>query len=252
MLLSAQAYRTESTVEARAAQLSVLKFSHSLVMFFHGHTSPVYSVAFSPDGKTLASASADTTVRLWNVASHQSMGPPLTGHTDVVFSVAFSPDGRTLASASFDKTVRLWDVATRRPLGDPLTGHSGTVVSVAFSPDGKTLASAVGDIRNGPDNTVQLWDVASRQPLGEPLTGHTHTVNSVAFSPDGKILASGSADGTVRLWDISADSWLERICRIANRNMTQAEWTSIMGTETPYQRTCPDLPPGVGAPVGAR
>ena len=160
-----------------------------------GHTSPVNSVAFSPDGKTLASGSADGTVRLWDVATRRQIGNNLTGGS-AVNSVAFSPDGKTLASGSADDTVRLWDVATGQQIGDPLTGHTGAVNSVAFSPDGKTLASG------SDDHTVRLWDVASLTGIAT-LTGHTGAVNSVAFSPDGKTLASGSDDDTVRLWDVA-------------------------------------------------
>ncbi len=125
-----------------------------------GHTDPVESVTFSPDGKTLASGSDDHAVRLWDISTPtraHPLGDPLTGHTEGVGAVAFSPDGRTLASGSDDHTVRLWDTSdpTRpRLLGDPLTGHAGWVSSVAFSPDGRTLASG------SYDHTVWLWDTS--------------------------------------------------------------------------------------------
>ncbi|WP_131792617.1 WD40 repeat domain-containing serine/threonine protein kinase, partial [Candidatus Protofrankia datiscae] len=164
------------------------------------HTSWVESIAFAPDGHTLASANGDGTIRLWDVSDRsapRTLGAPLTGHTDRVRSVAFSPDGRTLASASHDHTVRLWDVSDRsapHPLGTPLTGHTDWVGSVTFAPDGRTLASASGD------GTIRLWDVSNRSTphlLGVPLTGHTSWVVSVAFTRDGRTLASASDDHTI-------------------------------------------------------
>jgi WD40 repeat protein len=197
-LESIAAWRIDPSKEARYAMLTAAALPG--IASLAGHADRVHSVAFSPDGKTLVSGSFDGTVRLWDVATHQQIGNPLTGHTGhtgPVLSVAFSPDGKTLASGSSDDTVRLWDVATHQQIGNTLTGHTRPVLSVAFSRDGKTLASGSSD------DTVRLWDVATQQQIGYPLTGHTDEVYSVGFSPGGATLASGSGDGTVRLWDVA-------------------------------------------------
>ena len=200
--LALAAYRLVPTHDARGSLLSVTADPYAIRLT--GHTSIVHSVTFSPDGRTLATASADGTVRLWDIHSlhHPALlGTPLTGHTDGVTSVAFSPDGRALATGSMDHTARLWDVGDPRHPGSlgTLTGHTQGIASVAFSPDGRTLATGSAD------GTARLWDISDpRHPTAlSTLTGHTLGVTSVAFSPDGRTLATGSGDYKARLWDVS-------------------------------------------------
>ncbi len=155
-----------------------------------GHTAAVFSIAFSPDGKTIASGSLDSTIRLWDVATSKHLHT-LIGHTSDIQSVSFSPDGQTLASGSSDKTIRLWDVATSRHL-HTLIGHTSDIQSVSFSPDGQTIISGSWD------TTIRLWN-AKAGTHKHTLTGHTSMVNSVSFSPDEQTIASGSAG--ICLWD---------------------------------------------------
>jgi WD40 repeat protein/type IV secretory pathway VirB10-like protein len=199
LLLVAQAFKIDKTV-GKDTLLRVIQ-KNRLKTHLYGHTDAITSVAMEKNGKRLASASWDNSVRLWDVEKQAPLGKPLRGHTDYVNSVAFSPNGKLLASGSDDQTVRLWDIKAQAPLGEPLLRHTDLVTSVAFSPDGKYLASA------SLDSTVILWDVETQTPLGEPLREHTNGVSSVAFSHnDGKLLASASLDNTVRLWDVKTQT----------------------------------------------
>jgi WD40 repeat protein len=149
-----------------------------------GHSQGVWSVAFSSDGKTLASGSEDSTVRLWEVASGAE-SRVLKGHSQRVLSMAFSSDGKTLASGSSDSTVRLWEV-TSGAESRVLKGHSQRVLSVAFSSDGKTLASG------STDGTIRLWSVATGTCIAALVSV---TEGWVAFTPDGRYRSFGNLGG---------------------------------------------------------
>ncbi|WP_341526616.1 caspase family protein [Nostoc sp. UHCC 0302] len=191
--------KNDTNLEQTANQQSVMALRQAIYKMqernsLEGHSNYVLSVAFSPDSKTIASASSDTTVKLWNAATGKEI-TTLKGHSSDVLGIAFSPDGKTIASASSDTTVKLWNVATGKEI-TTLNGHSSYVLSVAFSPDGKTIASA------SLDNTLKLWNATTGKEI-TTLNGHSNSVNGVAFSPDGKTIASASSDTTVKLWNVA-------------------------------------------------
>ena len=166
-----------------------------------GHTGHLGAVAFSPDGKILASGGSwsntaqryDSSIRLWDLQTAQSKAI-LTGHTSGIRSLGFSPDGTILASGSHDESIRLWNTLTHEHIAN-LTGHSEPISCVTFSPNGKTLATG------SYDNTIRLWDVQSGKHK-RTINGHTRAVFFLTFSPDGDILASVSRDGTILLWNM--------------------------------------------------
>jgi WD40 repeat protein len=197
-------------------------------------THEVSSLAFSADGQVLASGARDGTIAFWNAHTGRLMRAAIKAHREGVGALAFSRDGKTIASAGvspadFDPNVRLWDTATGRQLL-PALGGQGPVSALTWSPDGQTLA--VADL-----DRVALWHVESRQQVGQPLKGHAGPILSLAFSPDGRWLASGGHDDRVLLWDLRLESWLGRACSVANRQLSEEEWTRLVG-DVPYQPSC--------------
>ncbi len=190
--------------DLRGVNLRHVNFTHANLAksVFTKTFSSIYSVAFSPDGKVLATSDTNGEICLWQVADGKQL-LTFTGHAGWVRSIAFSPDGSTLESGSTDQTVKLWEVSTGQCL-KTLQGHTAWVRAVAFSPDGQILASS------GDDQTVRLWDANTGQCL-KTLQGHTNWVWSVAFSPDGQTLASSGDDQTVRLWDADTGQCLKTL-----------------------------------------
>jgi WD40 repeat protein len=178
---------------------SLLPADPAYVRSFVGHTKGVQGCAFSPDGRLAISASDDATLRLWDVATGESLRN-FVGHRIDVNGCAFSPDGRLALSAADDQSLRLWEVANGETLRI-FNGHNSSVQGCAFSPDGCFALSASND------QTLRLWEVATGESV-RTFTGHILSVQGCAFSPDGRLALSASRDATLRLWEVASGETL--------------------------------------------
>jgi WD40 repeat protein len=186
----------------------------------------VFDVAFSPNGKTLASGGWDGTLRLWRASTANLIGrPDEMKAPSAVRGIAFSPNGRLIAVASDDGTISLWDAATRNELR-AITPDSDAVESVAFTAGGQVLVTA------GDDGAVRFWDVQTLHPLGQLVKSHVGKIRRLALSTDGSVLATAQNNGSVRLWPgvvwpntaaLTAD-----ICGVVAGGIADAEWKAIL------------------------
>jgi WD40 repeat protein len=207
-LASGGGYSSENRAADPIVRIWELGQGSGLGQVLHGHKGSVYTVVFSPDGRTLASGGSDETGLMWDSRSGKpiSRASHLGGSVD---SLAYSPDGKTLAAGVDVRGLLLFDLRTGKQIGHPLPSYS--VYSAAFSPDGLLLATGDGD-------GIRLWNVRTRRQRGPVMRhrdtdGHSASVRGVAFSPDGQTLASAGGDGVVRFWDVRSQKQLGRSVR---------------------------------------
>lgn len=198
-----------------APKPTALHYAPTLIL--HGHKKPISSVKLSPDGKWIASASADCTIKIWD-SSTGRLEHTLQGHLAGINTIAWSPDSKILASGSDDKTIRLWDVSAGTAHPKPFLGHHNYVYSVAFSPKGNMLVSG------SYDEAVFLWDVRTARVM-RSLPAHSDPVGGVDFVRDGTLSVSCANDGLIRVWDTGTGQCLRTLVHEDNAPVTSVQFS---------------------------
>lgn len=204
-------------------------------------------LAISPDGRFVAASSLEGNAKsraLWDISQPTPRAIPLQGTDNITFGLTFSPSSNLLATAEFTG-LYLWDTTTGKLVGENIVPNRPSAASAAFSPDGSRIALVISG------DEVLLLDAATQRLLGTHVFAGTENFGvdpaTVAFSKDGRSLFIRSSDGsTVLKWDADPESWADRACSIANRNLSLVEWKRYIGDTVPYHRTCPQYPDGEG------
>ncbi|SMR54275.1 unnamed protein product [Zymoseptoria tritici ST99CH_3D1] len=193
------------------------KLNYVPYMTLRGHKRGVAAVKFSPNGKWIASCSADSTIKIWD-SQTGALSQTLEGHLAGISTIAWTPDSKVIASGSDDKIIRLWDISTGKALPSPLVGHHNYVYSIAFSPKGNMMVSG------SYDEAVFLWDVRAARIM-RSLPAHSDPVSGVDFVRDGTLVVSCSSDGLIRLWDTSTGQCLKTLVHEDNAPVTSVKFS---------------------------